>query len=94
MERFRNIVKRVDPVGWIVPALVVAVWFWLSASGHIPAYKLPSPMELFRVLTDLHLAVWASHPIPELCGKIWVPACFVCWPVFSSPGTWACSWAF
>ncbi|SFO97721.1 NitT/TauT family transport system permease protein [Eubacterium callanderi] len=52
MERFRNILKRVDPVGWIVPALVVLVWLWLSASGQIPAYKLPSPVELVRVLAD------------------------------------------
>ena len=52
MERFRNILKRVDAVGWIVPALVVLVWLWLSASGQIPAYKLPSPVELIRVLAD------------------------------------------
>lgn len=52
MEKLRNIVKRADPVGWIVPALVVLVWFCLSASGQIPAYKLPSPMELLQVLAD------------------------------------------
>ena len=50
MERLRSIIKRVDLVGWIVPAVVVLVWLWLSASGQIPAYKLPSPVALLMLI--------------------------------------------
>ncbi len=68
MERLRSIIKRVDLVGWIVPAVVVLVWLWLSASGQIPAYKLPSPVALLRVLADF---ASGSLGVTPYSGALW-----------------------
>lgn len=68
MERLRSIIKRVDLVGWIVPAVVVLVWLWLSVSGQIPAYKLPSPVALLRVLADF---ASGSLGVTPYSGALW-----------------------
>ena len=44
--------KRLDPVGWIVPILVIAVWWTVTRFGIVAPYQLPSPQTLARVLVD------------------------------------------
>lgn len=43
---------RFDAVGLILPALVLLLWFAVTAWGGMPEYKLPSPQKLLYVLAD------------------------------------------
>ena len=44
---------RFDAVGLILPALVLLLWFAVTAWGGMPEYKLPSPQKLLYVLADV-----------------------------------------
>ncbi|PHV71246.1 ABC transporter permease [Sporanaerobium hydrogeniformans] len=43
---------KLDAMGVVLPTVLVCIWFIASASGALPAYKLPSPQRLIMVLID------------------------------------------
>ncbi|MCU1505437.1 MAG: sulfonate transport system permease protein [Microbacteriaceae bacterium] len=48
--------RRRGPVvllGAVVPILLLGVWQWVSASGVIPAYRLPAPSAVYLAAIDL-----------------------------------------
>ncbi len=49
MRRYR---RRLDPVGFILPALLLAIWYFVGKSGEIPAYLLPGPESVLQVMAD------------------------------------------
>lgn len=56
---------KFDPLALVLPALMVVLWYFASASGLLPAYKLPSPVDLFYVLAlTLRPARSASRRTP------------------------------
>ena len=54
--------KRFDPVGWIVPILVIAVWWAVTRFGIVAPYQLPSPQTLARVLVDFATGWYGLTP--------------------------------
>ena len=54
--------KRLDPVGWIVPVLVIAVWWFVTRFGIVAPYQLPSPQALARVLVDFATGWYGLTP--------------------------------
>lgn len=53
---------RFDPVGWIVPILVIAVWWAVTRFGIVAPYQLPSPQTLARVLVDFATGWYGLTP--------------------------------
>ena len=54
--------KRFDPVGWIVPILVIAVWWAVTRFGIVAPYQLPSSQTLARVLVDFATGWYGLTP--------------------------------
>ncbi|NMA84278.1 MAG: ABC transporter permease [Epulopiscium sp.] len=48
----KNSWKRIDPIGLILPVLLLSGWHVASESGAIPPYLLPSPKSVFKVMAD------------------------------------------
>ena len=53
---------KFDPLALVLPALMVVLWYFASASGLLPAYKLPSPVDLFYVLADFATGAFGVTP--------------------------------
>ena len=53
---------KFDPLALVLPALMVVLWYFASASGLLPAYKLPSPVDLFYVLADFATGAFGITP--------------------------------
>jgi len=49
MKRLRG---KIDPVGFGLPALLLAVWYLTAKGGGIPPYLLPAPDKIVRVMVD------------------------------------------
>lgn len=72
--------RKFDPLALAVPALLVVFWQLASASGALPAYKLPSPGGLVLVLWDfaagaLHITPYAGQLLPHLLCSLRRVAC-------------------
>jgi sulfonate transport system permease protein len=48
----KNRWKKIDPVGFVMPTLLLAIWYFTSKYGNIPRYLLPSPENIIRVMVD------------------------------------------
>lgn len=44
--------RKIDPAGFALPALLLAIWFMAAKIGKIPPYILPSPGSILQVMTD------------------------------------------
>lgn len=44
--------RNVDPVGFVLPLVLVIIWQFVTANGRIPSYLLPSPERFFWVIVD------------------------------------------
>ncbi len=49
MKRTR---RKLDPVGLILPLVLLVAWYLVTASGKIPSYLFPGPEKFFRVMFD------------------------------------------
>ena len=66
---------KFDPIALVFPALLVVLWYFASATGALPAYKLPSPQRLAKVLLDfatgaLQVTPYAGTMLPHLTSSL------------------------
>lgn len=66
---------KFDPIALVFPALLVVLWYFASATGALPAYKLPSPQRLAKVLLDfatgaLQVTPYAGTMLPHLISSL------------------------
>lgn len=54
--------RKLDWVGWIVPAILLAVWWFAAQFGLIAPYQLPSPQTLLWVLVDFATGWYGLTP--------------------------------
>lgn len=48
----KHLWRKIDPVGFIFPVLLLAIWYIATKSGRIPPYILPSPGRIAQVIVD------------------------------------------
>lgn len=48
----KSLWRKIDPVGFIFPVLLLAIWYIVAKSGIIPPYILPSPGSIVQVIAD------------------------------------------
>lgn len=44
--------KKIDFVGWIIPIMLIIIWYFTTLHGKIPNYILPNPLMFGQVLID------------------------------------------
>ncbi len=57
---------KIDPLGFILPLLILGIWFFSEASGLLPPYLFPGPKQFFRVLVDF---IFGNSAITPYSGK-------------------------
>jgi len=48
----KHLWRKIDPVGFALPAMLLAIWFVAAKSGELPPYILPNPESIFQVMVD------------------------------------------
>lgn len=61
--------RNIDPVGFALPAMLLAIWFVAAKSGELPPYILPSPESIFHVMVDF---ASGAAKITPYSGKLFV----------------------
>ena len=59
--------KSFDFAGLILPAAVIVLWQVFVVTGAVPAYKLPSPLTLIKVLWDFITGMLGIAPYSGTC---------------------------
>lgn len=54
--------SKFDILGIIIPGLVLVIWYVVTQVGLVPAYLLPSPAQLGRVVLDFAVGTWELNP--------------------------------
>lgn len=44
--------RKIDPVGFVLPMLLLGIWFLVVKAGDIPPYILPNPGSILHVMAD------------------------------------------
>lgn len=59
--------KKIDPVGFVLPLILLILWYFVTESGRTPSYLLPSPGRFFQVVADF---VFGSAKLTPYAGKM------------------------
>jgi sulfonate transport system permease protein len=59
-------------VGWVLPALVLAVWELLARVGVLPAHWFPAPTRIFRVLLALAQSGLLARHVGATLLRVWL----------------------
>jgi len=59
--------EKIDPIGFILPFILLIVWYFVTASGRIPSYLLPSPGKLLQVIVDF---IFGTANLTPYSGKM------------------------
>ncbi|AOY78464.1 ABC transporter permease [Clostridium formicaceticum] len=63
----KHLWEKLDLVGFVLPLLLLAAWYFVTASGSIPHYLLPSPRRFFQVIVDF---VFGTAKLTPYSGKM------------------------
>jgi sulfonate transport system permease protein len=44
--------RSIDPIGLVLPLVLLLIWYFATDEGRLPSYLLPSPVSVIRVLFD------------------------------------------
>lgn len=60
--------EKTDALGVVLPGIIIALWYMVTADGRVPSYLLPSPLQLCQVAVDFALG---NMQLTPYSGTLW-----------------------
>ncbi|KNZ40204.1 ABC transporter permease [Acetobacterium bakii] len=79
--------EKIDPLGLVLPLVILIVWYLTALSGRVPDYLFPAPVEFFQVLLDF---IFGGAQLTPYSGKFLENLWVSCIRVITGFGLAAC----